>query len=235
MPARDLWVSPEHALFLDGVLVPAEHLVNGASIVKARRVESVTYWHVELDSHDVLLAEDAPAESFVDDGGRAIFHNAAAYRALYPQAPSWAGEAAYCAPRVTDGFALEAIRRRLAVRAGLPVAPARTFGALRGHLDLCAVGSDGTLRVAGWAWDLAHPGGPVCLDVVVDGAVVGLAYAEAYRADLEAAGIGDGRHGFDVTVPLVGALDESLVVLRRSADGAVLGTVRPAAVVRLAA
>jgi len=235
VPARDLWVSPEHALFLDGVLVPAEHLVNGASIVKARRVESVTYWHVELDSHDVLLAEDAPAESFVDDGGRAIFHNAAAYRALYPQAPSWAGEAAYCAPRVTDGFALEAIRRRLAVRAGLPVAPARTFGALRGHLDLCAVGADGTLRVAGWAWDLAHPGGPVCLDVVVDGAVVGLAYAEAYRADLEAAGIGDGRHGFDVTVPLVGALDESLVVLRRSADGAVLGTVRPAAVVRLAA
>ncbi len=222
VPVHDLWVSPEHALFLDGVLVPAEQLVNGVTIVKAERVETVTYWHIELDSHDVLLAEDAPAESFVDDGGRAIFHNAATYRALYPHVPAWMGKAAYCAPRVTEGFALEAIRRRLALRAGLPVAPARTFGALRGQLDLCAVVTDGTLRVAGWAWDLAYPDGPVCLDVVVDGAVVGLAYAEAYRADLAASGIGDGCHGFDVTLTLRGLSGASTVALRRSADGAML-------------
>ncbi|MCJ2070711.1 Hint domain-containing protein [Methylobacterium sp. J-030] len=235
VPVRDLWVSPDHALFLDGVLVPAECLVNGTSIVKAERVEAVTYWHVELDSHDVLLAEDAPAESFVDDGGRAIFHNAAEHRALYPHATAWTGKAAYCAPRVTDGFALEAIRRRLALRAGLPVAPARVFGPLRGQLDLCEVGAEGTLRVAGWAWDLAHPDGPVCLDVVVDGAVAGLAYAEAYRVDLAASGIGDGRHGFDVTLTLQGISEEALVVVRRSADGATLGTARPAAPIGLAA
>ncbi|XYD08370.1 Hint domain-containing protein [Methylobacterium sp. NMS12] len=58
VPSRDLWVSPDHALYLDDVLIPAEALVNGATIVKAERVESVTYWHVELDSHDVLLAEE---------------------------------------------------------------------------------------------------------------------------------------------------------------------------------
>ncbi|WP_050734681.1 choice-of-anchor tandem repeat GloVer-containing protein [Methylobacterium sp. ARG-1] len=235
VPVRDLWVSPDHALFLDGVLVPAELLVNGVSIVKAERVEAVTYWHIELDSHDVLLAEDAPAESFVDDGGRGIFHNAAEHRALYPHAPAWTGTADYCAPRVTDGFALEAIRQRLALRAGLPVAPARRFGELRGQLDLCAVGADGTLRVAGWAWDLAHPDGPVCLDVVVDGAVVGLAYAEAYRADLAASGIGDGRHGFDVTLTLKGVPSGSTVALRRSADGSMLGTAHTAAPIGLAA
>ncbi len=167
IPARDLWVSPDHALFLDGLLVPAELLVNGVTITKAGRVEAVTYWHVELDSHDVLLAEGAPAESFVDDGGRAIFHNAASYRTVYPHAPAWPVAAAYCAPRVADdgrhGHALDAIRQRLALRAGLPVVPKRVFGPLRGHLDLCAVGAVGSLRVAGWARDLAPAEGPVCL------------------------------------------------------------------------
>ncbi|MDP4025237.1 Hint domain-containing protein [Methylobacterium sp. NEAU 140] len=230
VPARDLAVSPDHALFLDGLLVPAELLVNGASITRAERIESVTYWHVELDSHDVLLAEGAPAESYVDDGGRAIFHNAASSRAPCPGAAPAA--AAYCAPRVADdgahGYALEAIRRRLAIRAGLPVARARVFGALRGAVEAC----DGR-RVTGWAQDAAHPDGPVCLDVVVDGATVALVYADGYRADLEAAGIGDGCHGFALDLPE--ALDgraPHTVELRRSADATSLGILHLPALAR---
>ena len=231
IPNRDLWVSPDHALYLDGVLIPVEHLVNGATIVKADRVESVTYWHIELDSHDVLLAEGAPAESFVDDGGRAIFHNAASYRVLYPHQPAWPVAAVYCAERVTGGYALEAVRRRLALRAGLPVAPARVFGELLGHLDLC----DGS-RITGWAQDLAHPDGPVCLDIVVDGAMVAMACAEIYRADLEAAGIGDGCHAFDLELPQVLTAETSHTVeVRRSADGAVVGTLRFEAAIAVAA
>ncbi|WP_267353427.1 MULTISPECIES: Hint domain-containing protein [unclassified Methylobacterium] len=231
IPSRDLWVSPDHALSLDGVLIPAEHLVNGSTIVKADTVESVTYWHIELDSHDVLLAEGAPAESFVDDGGRAIFHNAASYRTLYPHQPTWPVAAVYCAERVTSGYALEAVRRRLAIRAGLPVAPMRVFGELLGHLDLC----DG-MRVTGWAQDLAHPDGPVCLDVVVDGTVVALACAEVYRADLEAAGIGNGCHAFDLALPRPLTPEAAYTVeVRRSADGAVVGALRVEAAIAIAA
>ena len=117
LPRRDLFVSPKHAMFLDGVLVPAEHLVNGVTVVQARRVESVAYYHVELDSHDVLLAEGAPSESFVDDDSRGMFHNAFEFYALYPEAARFAS--CYCAPRVEDGYELERLRRRLAERAGI--------------------------------------------------------------------------------------------------------------------
>ena len=217
IPARDLWVSPKHAMFLDGVLIPAECLVNGVTITKARRVESLTYFHVELDSHDVLIAEGAAAESFVDDNGRGIFHNAHAFHALYPDEART--EAVYCAPRVESGYVLEAVRRRLDERAGLSVPAGPIFGALRGHLDLC----DG-LTVHGWAQDLLYPDAPVCLDVLVDGVVVALAYAETYRPDLAAAGIGDGCHAFVARLPAPLAPDRAHTVsLRRSADLAALG------------
>ncbi len=111
LPRRDLRVSPEHSMFLDGILVPARCLVNGISIVQEHGLGRVDYFHVELDSHDVLLAEGAPSESFLDDNSRGMFHNAGEFAALYPQAPISGG---FCAPKVDEGYELEAIRRRLA-------------------------------------------------------------------------------------------------------------------------
>ena len=92
LPRRDLRVSPEHAMVLDGLLVPARCLVNGSTIIHDQ-VERVDYFHIELDSHDVLLAEGAPSESFMDDDSRSVFHNATEFATLYPDAANPAGSA----------------------------------------------------------------------------------------------------------------------------------------------
>ncbi len=193
VPARDLWVSPGHAICIDGVLVPAWLLVNGASITQAESVESVTYIHLELEDHEVIFAESCPAESYLDIGGRGQFHNAAEFGALYPDhSPR---PVAPCLPRLEHGFALEAIQHRLAVRAGVTL-PSEHGGELRGYVDI-----PGPAVVGGWAQSATHPESPVCLDVLVDGRRVLRVLANRFRADLRAAGLGSGKHGFEIDLP----------------------------------
>jgi Hint domain len=123
VPGRDLWISPHHAMYLNGVLIEAKDLVNGVSIVQAEHVETVEYFHIELDSHDVIIAEGALSETFIDDDSRDMFHNAHEYRTLYPDAPAVAQQ--YCAPRHEDGYEVEAVRRRINARAAAPIASQR--------------------------------------------------------------------------------------------------------------
>ena len=215
LPLRDLFVSPLHAMLLDGVLVAASLLVNGKSVVQGPATGDVHYVHIELDSPDALLAEGAAAESFINDDSRGIFQNADEYAALYP------GEAVvparFHAPRVESGYQFEAIRQRIDALAGVAT-QAILHGALHGALDGASA-----QRVHGWAQDQAHPDAPVCLDVLVDGQQVAQVLANAFRADLLAAGIGDGQHGFDIRLPQGGAGTAGTVEVRRSSDGAMLG------------
>lgn len=114
VPTRDLWISPDHALYLDKLLVPARHLTNGITIVQARAAEAVGYYAVELHGHDVIFAQGAPAESYTDRGNRAMFDNADEYATLYPDASPGSGPT--CARRL-DKKAAAAIRERLFARA----------------------------------------------------------------------------------------------------------------------
>ena len=140
------------------------------------------YFHIELDTHDVIIAEGALAESFIDDDSRGIFHNAHEYPALYPEAVT--GIAQYCAPRLEDGYEVEAIRQRIALRAGLVLADKR-IGQLRGHVNRV---SDNC--IAGWAQNADHPEAPVCLDIYAGGQLIGQVLANRYREDLERARLG---------------------------------------------
>jgi hypothetical protein len=122
LPKRNLWVSPEHAMYVDGMLIPAAALVNGESIVQEDLVEELTYIHLEFDGHAVIFAEGAPSESFVDDDNRQMFDNAAEYARLYPDATR--ETARFCAPRVEEGWELQAVRRKLERRAQATRTPA---------------------------------------------------------------------------------------------------------------
>ncbi|MDR6955560.1 hypothetical protein J2X65_004942 [Ancylobacter sp. 3268] len=73
LPRRELVVSPQHHMYLDGALVPAVLLVNGKTIVQDFSMDKIEYFHIELDRFDVILAEGTPTESYLDTGNRAMF------------------------------------------------------------------------------------------------------------------------------------------------------------------
>ncbi|MCJ2036457.1 Hint domain-containing protein [Methylobacterium sp. J-068] len=118
LPVRDLSLSPGHPVLVGagadnagGVLVPIMCLVNGTTVVREVCAQ-VTYWHIELDQHDILLAEGLPAESYLDWGDRAFFDEASDHALQNPDfiVPGLPNR---CRPVAIDGAQVEAERARL--------------------------------------------------------------------------------------------------------------------------
>jgi hypothetical protein len=116
LPERDLKLSPDHALLIDGVLIEAKTLVNGSTVIRDAAARSVTYHHIELERHDVVLAEGIAAETYLDSGNRRNFEQDAAPLALHPDFAA-ASRVGACAPLAVDGPQVRAVREQLLSRA----------------------------------------------------------------------------------------------------------------------
>jgi hypothetical protein len=117
VPCRDLLLSPDHAVFVDGVLIPVRYLINHRSI-RQLPMNEVTYYHVELARHDVLLAEGLAVESYLDTGDRWTFANGNGPLSLHPDFATRMAEAMGCAPLVLTGPELARARQHLQQRIG---------------------------------------------------------------------------------------------------------------------
>jgi hypothetical protein len=120
VPVRDLVVSPEHCMILDGYCMPAKMLLNGGSIMREFPATPFQYYHLELARHGILIAEGAEAESYLDTGNRSSFDNADEPRMLHPtfevnaDALRWKTDA--CAPLAVTAEELAAIWQKVADR-----------------------------------------------------------------------------------------------------------------------
>ena len=88
-------------------------------------VDSITYYHVELPKHEILLAEGLPVESYLETGGRSAFANAGTVTQLHPDfAPDQARVAMVwqsfsCAPLLGDGSQLARAWTKLQLQAAM--------------------------------------------------------------------------------------------------------------------
>ena len=99
VPHADLFVTAHHSVLVDGALVPVEMLINGTTITRYEpESDELEFFHVKLESHDVVYAEGAPAETLTN--ADKSFVNFADYLRRYGAAATDDGR---CAPVVCIG------------------------------------------------------------------------------------------------------------------------------------
>lgn len=122
-PHRDLLVTSEHCIHVDGKFVPVRMLVNGSSILIDRSINAFDFFHVELEQHGVIVSEGLETESYLDTGNRGTFENST-IRAMRPHfaggfviagGKTWERDAG--APLATDRATVEPVWKALAARA----------------------------------------------------------------------------------------------------------------------
>ncbi len=115
VPYKDMLVTSEHCLFLNGGFVPARMLVNGRSVIYDRSLQSYDYFHVETKEHSVLMADGMLTESYLDTGNRHAFRQSGSVVSLGGHARTWNDDAA--APLTVSRDVVEPIFREIEARA----------------------------------------------------------------------------------------------------------------------
>ena len=110
MPSRDLFLSPDHAVFAEDVLIPIKYLMNHDTIRQVPR-DIVDYFHLQLSEHQILRADGLTVESYLDTGNRFDFACREGVTKLFPdfwlralEAGAWAS-LTVTGPRVEAGTA----------------------------------------------------------------------------------------------------------------------------------
>lgn len=114
LPSRDLWVSPDHCLYHEGVLIEAKRLVNGTTVTQAQPSGAIIYYHLLLDHHDVVFAEGVTAETYRPTGNSFGFQNAESFPG---DIAAHQTEEFSCFPVKYSGAKVEALRAVLAMQA----------------------------------------------------------------------------------------------------------------------
>ena len=135
-PARDLLLSPDHALFIDGILIRARQLLNGGSVVQAEVQHAVEYFHIELDRHRIIEAEGVAAESYLDTGNRGWFANNPCVTELRPRFAPSAGSVPRAAVLSADSEQAEAIWSHIAARSRVLGFPSVAASAVTDEADV---------------------------------------------------------------------------------------------------
>ena len=118
-PHRDLYLTPEHTVYIDGGLIPVRMLVNGRSIVIDKSRDKFQIYHVETEQHSILLSENLMTESYLNTDDKYLFDNDIVNFGLefneHAGHKSWENDAA--APLTVSRSKVEPIWNRLDRRA----------------------------------------------------------------------------------------------------------------------
>lgn len=140
LPLRDLWVTPEHCMYIDGYFIPSRMLVNGINVTYDKSKTDYTVYHIETEGHSVVYAEGARSESYLDTGNRNNFSPTSNLITLGSRdVLSWDKDAAACL--AVSRSIVEPIFNRIAERAGANTGNS----ALVRDYDICLLTDRGTV------------------------------------------------------------------------------------------
>jgi glycosyltransferase involved in cell wall biosynthesis len=193
VPSANLYLSPEHCVLIENVLVPSKFLVNGESIRIVDDLTEILYYHIELESHDIILAEDTAVETFFNSGSREIFENHEEFQKMYASQETPKKELRF--PKVATSEDAKWIRDKLAARVGCETSCSDNL-VLRPFQGFLDDASRNYIR--GWAWLPDSPNVSAELDVFVNNQLVANIIACQFRGDLLNAKIGNGCYGFEL-------------------------------------